>query len=514
MTAYTKQDAAVAGGRFTSRRTGRPRWARAGMALGSLVLASSVACKDSNIPFYNSPTSVENSPDGIQNAVTGLIAASRQDVPNYIFYMTQFARDEANIQEDNPQNTLYGLGLDAIPTSQDVAWDNVYLSIGAAINVITAVPNVVPAYTAPQAAAVIGIAQTIEALDLMILAETRDTLGIPVHAASAGGVGPVYCNKDVWIQIVAELDSANNQLQTAGSIPLPVKLPAGFSSVNTVAGPSTTPGSFAAFNRALAAKAGLELAYAIARSSAGTAPTPTTPGSPDVTALTRADSAATASALYTPTSLSPEPTAGWLDSPDGVFWDWSAQAGDVVNPLNSAQGVWVTLRTLVADVDTINDLRWKAKFGPNPFGLQLAQYDSVTVRTLYNAYATTATPIPIIRAEGLVLAEAQIQLGLGNFANAITLVNDVHQQVGGFATPLTIAANYTAVRDSLMKEQRISLAFEASNDRTVTIRMYNLEATADTTYHAQDLHTTIIPVPSAEVQGRGGQYTITCPSLP
>lgn len=197
-----------------------------------------------------------------------------------------------------------------------------------------------------------------------------------------------------------------------------------------------------------------------------------------------------------------------------MFWDWSAQAGDVVNPLNSAQGVWVTLRTLVADVDTINDLRWKAKFGPNPFGLQLAQYDSVTVRTLYNAYATTATPIPIIRAEGLVLAEAQIQLGLGNFANAITLVNDVHQQVGGFGTPLTIAANYTAVRDSLMKEQRISLAFEASNDRTVTIRMYNLEATADTTYHGLDLHTTIIPVPISEVQGRGGNYTITCPSLP
>jgi starch-binding outer membrane protein, SusD/RagB family len=483
------------------------------MALGSLVLASSVACKDSNIPFYTSPTSISNSPAGIQNAITGLMAASRQDVPNYIFYTTMFARDEANIQFDNPQNTLYGLGLDPIPPGQDVAWDNVYLSIGAAISVVNAVPNVVPAYTAPQAAAVIGIAQTIEALDLMILAETRDTIGIPVHAASSGGVGPVYCNKDVWIQIVAELDSANNQLQKAGSIALPVKLPAGFSAVNTVAAPSTTPGSFAAFNRALAAKAGLQLAYAIARSSAGTAPTPTTPGTPDHGALVRADSAATASALFTPTSLSPEPTAGWTDSPDGVFWDWSAQAGDVVNPLNGAQGVWVTLRTLVADADTINDLRWKAKFGPNPFGLQLAIYDSITVHTLYNAYAATSTPIPIIRSEGLVLDEAQIQLGLGNFAAATTLINDVHQQVGGFASPLTIAPTYTAVRDSLMKEERISTAFESSNDRLISIRMYNLEATADTTFHSKDLHTTLIPVPAAEIEGRGGKYTVTCPSM-
>ena len=483
------------------------------MALGSLVLASSVACKDSNIPFYTAPTSVSNSPAGIQNAVTGLIAASRQDVANYIFYTTMFARDEANIQFDNPQNTLNGLGLDAIPGSQDVAWDNLYQSVGAAIAVITAVPTVVPAYTAPQAAAVVGIAQTMEALDLMILAETRDTLGIPVHAASSGGVGPVYCNKDVWVQIVAELDSANRQLQTAGSIPLPVKLPAGFSSVGTIAAPSTTAGSFAAFNRALAAKAGLELAYAIARSAGGTAPTPTTPGAPNVAALTRADSAATASALYTPTSLSPEPVSGWTDSPDGVFWDYSAQAGDLVDPLNSQQGVWVTLRTLVADVDTLNDLRWKAKFGHNPFVLQLVQYQPITVPTLYTAYAATSTPIPIIRSEGLVLDEAQIQLGLGNFAAATTLINDVHQQVGGFASALTIAPTYTAVRDSLMKEERISTVFESSNDRVVSIRMYNLEATADTTFHAQDLHTTVIPVPSSEVQGRGGNYTLTCPSL-
>jgi len=506
MTAYKKHDAAVAGGRSASRR-----WARAGLALGSLVLATSVACKDSNIPFYTAPTSISNSPDGIQNAVTGLFAASRQDIGNDVINLSMFARDIANIQEDNPENAVDGLGLVAIPPSGDVVWDNMYLGVGAAISIINAVPTVAPAYTAPQAAAVIGVAQTIEALDLMVLAESRDTLGIPVHAASGGGVGPVYCNKDVWAQIVAELDSANNQLQTAGSIALPVKLPTGFSQVSTTAGPSTAAGSFASFNRALAAKAGLELAYAIARNAAGTAPTLTGSGSPDVTALTRADSAATASALYTPTSLSPEPTSGWSDATPGVYWDWSAQAGDVVNPLNNQAGISVTLKTLVADVDTINDMRWKAKFGPNPNALQLTQYDSITVRALYIGYPGTSTPIPIIRSEGLVLDRAQIQLGLGNFAAAAALVNDVHQQVGGFTNPLNIAANYTAVRDSLMKEERISTVFEGSNDRVISIRMYDLEAFADTTFHNLDLHTTVLPVPSSEVQGRGGNYTLTCP---
>jgi hypothetical protein len=481
------------------------------MALGSLVLASSVACKDSNIPFYTAPTSISNTPDGIQNAVTGLIAASRQDVGTYIFFTTMFARDEGNIQEDNPENALDGLGLAAIPASGDNVWDNMYLSVGAAINIINAVPTVVPAYTPQQAAAVIGVAQTIEALDLMILAETRDTLGIPVHAPVAGGAGPVYCNKDVWQQIVAELDSANNQLQKAGSIALPVKLPTGFSQVSTTAGPSTAAGSFASFNRALAAKAGLEYAYAIARNSPATSPDSLHAGSPFVPALTRADSAATASAFYTPVSLSPEPTGGWTDGTPGVFWDWSAQAGDVVNPLNAGEGVWVTLKTLAADVDTINDLRWKAKFGPDPFPLQLTQYDSISTRDLYNAYPATSSPIPIIRPEGLVLIRAQIQLGLGNFAEATTLVNNVHESVGGFLNPLNIAANYTAVRDSLMKEQRISMAFEGSNDRLISIHIYNLQTVADTTFHKLDLHTTVIPVPASEVEGRGGHYTVTCP---
>ena len=509
MTAHLKQGAAVAGGRFKSRNTGTSRWTRAGLALGALVVASSVACKDSNIPYYLSPTSVDNTPSGIQNAMTGLVAATRQDVATDINYMTMFARDEANIQEDNPQDVLYGTGLDVILSSSDAVWDNEYLSVGAAISIINAVPNVTPAYTAPQAAAVIGIAQTLEALNLMTVAETRDTLGIPIHAATGGGVGLVYCSKDAWAQIVAILDSANNQLQTAGSIPLPVKMPPGFSLVSSVAAPSTASGSFASFNRALAAKAGLNLAYAIARASAGTAPTATTGGSPNITALTRADSAATASALYTPTSLSPEPTSGWTDVSDGVFFDYSAQAGDLVDPLNSQQGIWVTLRTLVADVDTINDLRWKAKFGPNPFPLQIAQYEPQTVSTLYNAYATTATPIPIIRSEGIVLNEAQIQLGLGNLSAAAALVNDVHTQVGGLPA-LSYTLTYTSVRDTLMKEQRISTAFEYGNDRVSSIQMYNLQAIADTTWGNKDLHTTVLPIPSSEVEGRGGSYTLTC----
>jgi len=103
----------------------------------------------------------------------------------------------------------------------------------------------------------------------------------------------------------------------------------------------------------------------------------------------------------------------------------------------------------------------------------------------------------------------------------------VHQQAGGFATPLSIAPTYTAVRDSLLKEQRISTVFEMSGDRPIALRMYHLEAVADTTWqatgpgpdavvdaalgHPTDYHTTVASIPVAELSARGGQYVLTCP---
>jgi hypothetical protein len=343
----------------------------------------------------------------------------------------------------------------------------------------------------------------------------------------------MLCNKDVWAYIVAVLDSGNAALNAAGSVALPVSLPPGFASVSAQAGPSTTPGSFAAFNRALAGKAGLELAYAIARNTAGTAPTPNSAGSPSVAALTRADSAIKASALFSPANIT-LPAAGGFSTADpyGVYHAFSAQSGDLVNPVNGNIGTQAVLNDLVADVDTVHDARWKAKFSVNP-NLPVSQpsFAGSASQYIYSYYGTPSSPIPIVRNDELALVDAQIQLGLGNFLNAANLVNQVHQQAGGFGTPVlpTVGLSYTQVRDSLMKEQRVSTVLEGSGDRDITIRMYGLAAVADTTWNATsgpdaaakatadkaegnfpDLHTTLLPVPISENSGRGGSYTLSC----
>ena len=72
-------------------------------------------------------------------------------------------------------------------------------------------------------------------------------------------------------------------------------------------------------------------------------------------------------------------------------------------------------------------------------------------------------------------------------------------------------ATYTAVRDTLMKELRISTVLEGSADHLIAIRMWGMAAVSDTTWiatsgpdnaavqgiggTATDLHTTITPVP-------------------
>lgn len=516
MTSAHIHTASTAAARCDAARVRFPAVGRVAF-LAAAMLLGSAACKDSTVPFFTEPVGVDNTPGGIQNAITGLFASSRIEVGGYLYWMTQFARDQGNIQFDNPQDIQEGTGLTPIPSGDAGIWDNEYRSVGGALAIIAAVPNAQPAYTAQQAAAIIGIAQTIEAMDLMAVAETRDTLGIPIHTATNGSLGTVYCNKDAWAQIVAMLDSANAQLATAGSVALPVKLPPGFGAVGVTAGPASAAGSFASFNRALAGKANLEWAYAKARGTGG-APTPSSAGTLDASILTTANNDFTSSALYTvPT---PPPAGGFVENGTGVFWDWSAQSGDLTNPVFGQIGIWRTLAYLTHDVDTVADQRFINKFVQNTFPLQIPGDAFFSTTWLYDAYPGTATPIPIIRNETMYLERAQVQLGLGNLAAAAAIVDTVHQQAGGFATPLNIALTYTAVRDTLLKEQRISTVFEYSGDRTISLRMYGLQAIADTTWSSGaaptingrkvDLHTTIVPVPNTETEGRAGSYSLTC----
>src|SRR5579862_2394874 len=146
MTAANMHTAAPAAARRAADPVPQRSASRKAALLSAALLATVAACSDSNVPFLTEPTSIDNTPGGIQNAVTGLFASSRLEVGNYIYWMSQFARDQGNIQFDNPQDIQEGTGLTPIPAGDQGSWDNNYRSVGGALQIIAAVPKVQPAY--------------------------------------------------------------------------------------------------------------------------------------------------------------------------------------------------------------------------------------------------------------------------------------------------------------------------------------------------------------------------------
>jgi hypothetical protein len=511
----------------TGRRPSRRAPVHRAVMLGVALAAGVVACKDSNVPFFTAPTSVPNSPAGIQNGITGIFAAQRIDM---VFFVTNlvagYARDGAVFTNTEARTVEYPLGVFPTPSSSGNVWAQEYQNITQAHQVLATLSNVSPAYLPDSAKALTGLLQTLIAYNYMLIAEAHDTLGLAVQGATISQTPPpAVCNKDGWAYIAALLDTANGNLNAAGAIPIPIRMPKGFSAL-AQAGPSTTAGTFASFNRALAGKAKLELAYAIARTAGGPAPTPTTAGTPDAPSLAGALAALDSSAMYNPAVLAPDPSGGFTPSQYVITHDFSATSGDIVNPINGEIGTLAQLNDFVVSVDTLHDLRWAAKFGKNPNAVQQQLYNPVASKYIPIMYPSPSASIPIVREVQLVLWHAQILMGMGpaHYAAALADINAVRTTVGGPALvpyPAGDAASYVTLRNDLLQEQRISTVWEASADRTIALRMYGLAAVADTTWNGKedplvgqgkdiDVHTTVYPIPLTELNARGGSFVTSC----
>ena len=443
----------------------------------------------------------------------GVLYYTRLQLGNQVIMFSSFSRDAMNFTTtDNEFITMWG--GDATPISNSrfygtANWTNWFTAIRQSQQLLAALPNAVPAYSAGDLAKWKGIVYTIEAYAYMNAQYTKDTLGLPYNGplGDVNTPAPILCARDAWKAIVALLDSGETQLNVDQSPGLPLPLPSGFAAVSAQASPSTTPGSFAAFNRALAAKANLELAYAIARSPGGTPPTPTAVGSPDAAALTRADSALHASALYSSTNLTP-PVAGGFNDALAVYEDFSGQSGDLPNQYLLQYGTtYYVLKEAVADFDPADKRLVKIIPAAGAAG---TGYASAASPMTVGMYPSSSSPMPIIRNEELNLFEAEIRLGLGDIPGAINAINAVRVNVGGLPALSATGQTYMSVRNQILKELRASTIAEPSGDRVAALRDYGLPAVADTTWGAKDTHATVEPLSSADIEGRPNSH-YTCP---
>ncbi len=500
---------------------------RAAPVLLALASAVAAACSNPTVPNYNALAGFPHTAASLQSEVTGAFDGVRSDIGNFQLFTDGMARNTAYFTASEQRFVSVVTG-ESFAGAGDLfmgpsVWDfyfNAIKGIDTIIGNIGAITVPTASGSGPlpatQQEALFGAMETLKAMYYMYIAQTRDTLGVPVNEVGhpiGAPPTPILCARDVWSQIVAMLDSANDSLTVAGSATaFPVAMPPGFALV------SGNAGSFAGFTRALRGKARIELAY-----SSGRPVDTLSIGTPNAAQLDSAIADIQSAAPVYSATLSAAAAVPAADL--GVFHTFSTTSNDVQNPINTnAAAIWV-LQDAMAEIDTL-DNRFVAKFGdagaangPTSVGAHIASSWHYVNNISGNA------PIPVVRNVELQFLLARAHLAKGDFATAIALVNGVRTAVGGLPAA-AVAADYVDARNFLLAEQRVSTMTEALGDRLDALRDLNLVAARDTTWSARsgpdgianqiaggtkDFQTSVIAIPLGESGARNGNITPACP---
>ena len=367
-----------------------------------------------------------------------------------------------------------------------------YIDIRSANTLIDAANSATDAsgMDATQRAALVGLGQTIKALDFWNVMEMRDSIGMAIDTDHPITVAPApwTCKQDALAYISALLDSAATAF--AGASPaFPVGLPPGYTAV------AGTPAGFLKFNRGLKGK--VELYRGLSRQ-----------GGTGAVGYANAVTALNASFMES-TDLS---TAGLQQ---GVYENYSTAPGETSNGLVDAA---LHLNGAVADSMQVGDLRGsKIVKAAAPYSLTT---NGATITTQYDyAFSLGSTSLthglPILKNEELLLLRAQAAIELGDLPTATTYLNYVRVNSGGLA-PYALFASAAAARNALLYEKRYSLLFEGPQ-RLLDLRVYsrlnsaNFVALSESSPFAGDIFTSALPITITELNARNGSAPLVCP---
>jgi len=467
-----------------------PAKSRAALALtaGCMVLVSCSADK-LNITNPNTPTvaAASGDPQAIQLFVTGLLRQNRNTRGGFITSTARFGREGYIYTPQEGRNTsAYLIGLSGQnkldPSGFAVEnWAGPYFNLRDIFNFKNTVANS-GALTATQKSAAQGFVKTFEAMELLTVIATRDTIGLVVDQNTDATVLAPFVSRDsAYKYILAQFNSAATDL-AAGGTAFPFTLHTGFAGFNT-------PATFLLFNKAMTARA--EAYYATAGGGAA--------------AWGRSLAAINASFINTAAT-----TKAQFDA--GVYLPYSPATGDNINPLSItnntdlyAHASFTTDAPLKADGVTRDD-RYTAKIGTRPArsGPQGLGIESTIG---FNVYPTTASTIPIIRNEELLLLKAEGLLATGDKAGAISIINQIRINSGGLAaSTITTASPDATVLTELLLQKRYSLMLEGH--RWIDMRRYNrldqlpIDITSGTNKH---FVARVQPLPQNECLSRAGR---------
>ena len=410
-----------------------------------LAIVAMSACETLVVPDLNNPSIEELTGEGasrvaVVTAAQGLFVRARQGIAGRAGYVSEvgiIGRESYNFDAADPR-FVTELLRDPLDGGNGAFggnhWAGRYRGFRDADNVLNAV-DALATMDAGDKDGLRGIAKTLQALDLLLVINTRDDLGavITVAADPTGDPEPIVDRAAVFARITALLDDAQGDL-TGASFPSDLRLPSGFDGFDTAAG-------FLTFNRALKARVDVYLGN-------------------DLAALT-----SLGASFIDPTG----------DMRLGVFYNYGVGSGDQVNNLFDPSELIILAHP---SIETDAQLQTDAVTLDQRFVDKIVSVASVgdqgglglSSDFAFSLYPSATTGIPIIRNEELILLRAEANLRLGNFGLASDDLNILRGAAGLVDIDLS-TMNATQRIDELLYNRRYSLLFEGH--RWIDMRRYD-----------------------------------------
>jgi starch-binding outer membrane protein, SusD/RagB family len=443
------------------------------IALAALVL---LAC-DLEVSDLNNPSldDLQTNPTRttVAAAATGLIMGNRIGFaePNgYVSLLGMLGRESYNMDASDPRFISAMLVAEQLdPGNASFGgnfWIAPYANIRGAYVLLDALARV-PDMTEAEREAIRGYAKTIQALDHLVVFNTRGENGGAIAVADPEALPPLVPPAALLQHINSLLDEGAAHLANGGS-QFPFALSSGFKGLDMPDKPDepATPSSFARFNRAIRARAAIY-------------------GADYETALQALEDS----------FLTVDPNAPRLAR--GAYHVYSGYAGDARNGLTDPN--LYAHESLVTDAEVREDGTPDARLPA-----KLVKTDPMTVQNVTSShkftplYPTNTTPVPIIRNEELILLRAEANIGLGNIEAAAADINFVRAHSGKLPERTDLTARN--ILEELLKQRRYSLMFEGGH-RWIDARRYGRLDKLPLDHPSHHIHEAF-PVPLIETDAR------------
>lgn len=456
---------------------------RAALVAALATALAAGACDDIQVPDFNrsSIADLVNNPNKslVNQASSGLYHNARRDAANRTRFAGSLGREVYYLDPNEPRyaSELITGAIDPSSFAGNHNYLNPYGTIAQGQIILTAVDKVSSnEYSDAEKSAIKGFVYTMMGNDMLIIAELRQYGPDTVNEDPLAPPAPMKTQAELYTKAAEYLDAAVPLLK-AGGTAFPFPSPSGMSGFTN---PSTT---YLQYNRALRTRLDiLRRQYTAARS--------------------HVDS----SFIVTPAS----PVRATFNL--GTYYTYGSGSGDISNGLatGTQEVADPTLRTdAQLQPSGARDARFLLKV--DSAGSTINRY-SITSNLRYKMYRTSgsqftgnsgsASPIPIIRNEDLILMRAEAKWFTGDQAGAMADLNYVRTGSGGLA-PVATPANDEAFITLLLYERRYSIMYEGGY-RWLDHRRFN-RLSAFTNYpRAGDMSPAYFPVPFTECLARGG----------